>query len=293
MRRPRGYLLMVVLGVSSFFFLISLVLAKLVMHDRFLVERSTRQLSCQRKSLEKLYAEFCQNLENGENSEITPATLESKWSEEPCDSSIEAKVSYDQILLQEDFSSLALSIDLSPTEVSVSLDALGHMIVRNLLGNDSDLLLGSKDWRNLTFTSALTLEQGTSVGMWVRARREQAGTTGYLYSYTLLQQPLQGGTFAIDKYQHGIQHRLASRTGASLGLGGLTWLLGLQHRVTAGANQEKLWMEVDGRKILEAQDDEPITGGQVGLRSWVAGLMLVDSLSVRSIPEIRSLWKKR
>ena len=131
------------------------------------------------------------------------------------------------------------------------------------------------------------------MGFWIRARRGPDGITGYLASYSLLEHPLQGGTFRIDKVEGNTVQRLGEKQGFELGLGGLAWLLGVVHRIEVGAEQERIWMRVDGRDILEVEDPEPLRGGKSGYRTGIASLLIVNQTAVDNVIEIRSLCRKR
>lgn len=294
MRKRGGYLLSIVLGVSCLLFLSGLVLTRMVMTDRLVFVKYSLQLDCQRQAIQALQKELAARIAEAPTGiSQEPIELAARREKQSYFSEIHATVSLGKPVLEDDFSFLSLELDLNPSEISVTLDALGHLIIQNKIGGDAHVLFGSQDWRNMSFTSNLTLNQGTGVGVWIRASREQGGMSGYLMQYQLLDDTLRGGTFSIDRYENGVRERLTSRTGQSLGLGGLSWLLGLQHRITAGADQKLIWFEIDGKRLLEVNDENPLTGGRVGYSSGLAGLMLLNNTIVESTPEIRAIWKNR
>lgn len=292
--KKRGYLLALVLGTCSLAFLSALILARVVSADRLFVVRTQNRLKTDMRALEEVQVQLDQRLQQGPvESEKDYIELESKSQIDGTLSTITAAVGVGENIRTDNYSLLSADLEFDSGELSVSLEALGQLVIRNLGSAESSVLLGSEDWRNHTFTSDVILSQGSFMGFWIRARKGPDGITGYLASYSLLEHPLQGGTFRIDKVEGTSVERLGERKGFELGLGGLAWLLGIVHRIEVGAEQERIWLRVDGRDVLEVQDPDPIRGGKSGYKTGIAGILLVNQTAVDNIIEIRSLCKNR
>lgn len=292
--KKRGYLLALVLGTCSLAFLASLILARVVSADRLFVVRTQNRLKTDLRALEQVQLQLEERVVQGTlDSEAAYIEFDGQSEIDGTRSIITAAVGAGENVRTDDYSLLALDLDFDAGELNVSLEALGQLLIENLGSSESSVLFGSDDWRNHTFTSDVLLTQGTFMGFWIRARRGPDGITGYLASYSLLEHPLQGGTFRIDKVEGSTVQRLGERKGFELGLGGLAWLLGVVHRIEVGAEQERIWLRVDGREVLEVQDPEPLRGGKSGYKTGIASLMLVNQTTVDNVIEIRSLCRKR
>ncbi len=292
--KKRGYLLALVLGTCSLAFLSSLILARVVTADRLFVVRTQNRLKTDLRALEQIQYQLEEQVQKGTiDSEAGYVEFDGQSEIDGTRSIITAAVGAGENVRTDDYSLLALDLEFDGSELSLSVEALGQLLIENLGSSESSVLFGSEDWRNHTFTSDVLLTQGTFVGFWVRARRGPEGITGYLASYSLLEHPLQGGTFRIDKVEGNNVERLGEKQGFELGIGGLAWLLGVVHRVEVGAEQERIWLRVDGRDVLEVQDPEPLRGGKTGYKTGIASLMLVNQTAVDNVIEIRSLCRKR
>lgn len=292
--KNRGYLLPLVLGLSCLVFFCSLILARIVSSDRLLVVRTEARMEGEGEALEEVYKGFLELLEEPTESTSTDhLELTRRVTVHPLESTVKAAVSTGRAVLEDDYSTLRADLDFDAGELNVRLEAVGVLLIESRGTAEGGLLFGSSDWRNQTVTGDFLLSQGTGVGLWIRARREGGRISGYLLDYSLLEKPLQGGTFAITKVTPEGTQRLAEKQGAELGLGGLAWLLGVRHSMTAGANQESLWFEVDGRRVLTAEDPQPLRNGRVGYQAFPGGILLVSQTTVRNLPEIRSLCKIR
>jgi hypothetical protein len=295
MKKRRGYLIILVTGMCSLGFLASIVLARIVATDRLFVVNSQSRVTADQEALSKLYKMMDERLESLEEPEEPDDSLlrfEIDVQREYTHSSINAIVGLGQTVRRENYSVLGADLDLDFVEgnLDVSVEALGTLVIEDLVGGES-LLFGSEDWRNQTWSGEVTLAQGTGIGFWVRARREGDTISGYLVEYSLLDSPTRGGTFRISRVDQGVSQSLNKKYGSDLGIGGLAWLIGIQHSFTVGADQERISLEVDGREILTAEDPDPIRGGKFGYKPGLAGIVLVHSARVDNLIEIRSLCR--
>ncbi len=60
-----------------------------------------------------------------------------------------------------------------------------------------------------------------------------------------------------------------------------TMIAGVYYRIEIGKYQEKLWLSVDGEKVFEAEDNNPLKGGHLSLRirgtaGFKAGCLIKD-----------------
>lgn len=294
MMKRRGYLILLVTGMCSLVFLTSIILARIVATDRLFVVNSEAKVAADREALyqlQMLLKEQADSREEAEEPESELVWLETETKRDYAASSLRAAVGLGQTVRRDNYSTIGADLDFVDGNLDVSVQALGTLVIEDLVGGES-LLFGSEDWRNQIWSGDVTLAQGTGIGFWVRARREGGAISGYLVDYSLLDRPARGGTFRISRVDRGVSQTLSEQHGADLGIGGLAWLVGIQHSFTVGADQETIWLEVDGRRILSAQDPEPIRGGKFGYKPGIGGIVMVRGDRVDNLIEIRSLCRK-
>lgn len=328
--KERGYLLMMVIGIGALMFLAGIAAVSISSEDaleqRYL-EKSL-QARCAADvglaeamgkltkdpgfegSLDKVLDDGGEynldfhsntglnNLKGNEPSQVDgrvipagTACIRSEGSQEGLGAESCAIVSLGGVLFDDDFSGPAPGWDSNKPNLTVYL--LGKWVLDLKLITQTYLMKGDEKWRNYTMEATVLLSQGSNMGFVVRATGEPDKMSGYVVGYSLLEDLLHGGTFYLNRMENGrmverVQQRPASKSGL---LGGLGWLLNIYHTYRITVKDNTIVATVDGKEIVNAEMTKPIKAGRVGILPGLASLMLLDRVTVRSVPEIRSRWR--
>lgn len=219
------------------------------------------------------------------------ACLRSEGSQDGMGAESCAIVSMGGVLFDDDFSRPAPGWESNHPNLTVYL--LGKWVLDLKLLTQTYLAKGDESWRNYTMEATVLLSQGSNMGFVVRASGAPNKMSGYVVGYSLLEDLLHGGTFYLNRMENGkmverVQQRPASSSGL---LGGLGWLLNIYHTYRITVKNNTIVATVDGKEIINAEMTKPIKAGKVGILPGLASLMLLDRVTVRSIPEVRARWR--
>jgi len=290
-RIERGYLLPFVITIGSLLLLAGISLVKLGQLDSLCAVKTERQVQASSESYGDNIEEFTTYLEQTESPEdFLTLTDKTKRGGESVTEIL--RVSTGTTIFHDDFHGL-LTDQWDSKFPLPEVRLLGLWVFDLGAGLTGDVFAGDEEWRNYSVSCRGLLEQGTQLSLLARARLTEDGLEAYHAGYNLLERPLRGGTFFIDKVRDGRpDERLASARGFEFGLGGVAWLIDVQHELVFTLKNENLRLEVDDLTVLTAKDENPIPNGRIGLRSLVGAVLVVDEITVDNLPEIRSRWRR-
>lgn len=285
-KKRSGYALLLVTGFCAVIFLGLIAISKLISTDSLLVVKNRGRKATQRvlcSTTNRQFVEFVR--EEGEECRRDVSTVEDFARTVLKE---HATLSREAELFRDDFSSGTSKWDVDGVLVSVA--AVDHWVlsVPTLL-EPGAALAGTPFARNYSLTASTTVTSGSGVRLLARATREPK-LTAYVSGFNLLENPLRGGSFFIEKWEQGKPTRLATKSLSLTGLVGFT--LNLRHQYTLLVNQEQIRLSVDGKEVLSAVDESPLTRGRFGIMPALGSNLLIDEVSAETVDEIRSRWWK-
>ncbi len=327
----RGYLLLFVLGIGSLIFLAAIASVSLSSQETFqqrFSENGAKAVALADTGLAKSIGHLLENAEwsegfreeaneggvysvsfgenaslnnlrgdspverDGQTIPIGTAYLESTGQYGSRSVTSSALVSTGELLFEDHFTTNADGWNSNQPGLTVVL--LGQWILDLSVTPQVRLFKGDESWHNYTFEADVLLTQGTGLGLLVRVTGDVNSPNAYLVGYSLLEAPERGGTFHLDRIENGmVVERIQTKRGDEVGIVGLSaWLLNVSHTYRIAVRDNALTAEVDGREVLKAILSDPLNEGRIGFQPSLLSVLLVDRVTVRTLPEVRARWRE-